>query len=359
MTDSVYRQLAQRLNALPNGFPPAASGAEIRLLQKIFAPEEAALAAVMRHEAQSAGEIAATAGVDAKEARQLLKGMVRKGLITLKKKDRQLAFELMPFVVGFYEEQLPRMDAEMATLFEEYFQETRGGGVAVSPSVHRVIPVERSITLETEIQPFAQASRLVEEAQAWGVRDCICRVQQKLIGKGCDHPIENCLVFAPYPNIFDHNETIRALSKDEALRILKEAADSGLVHSTANHRDNLTYICNCCTCCCGVTRSIVEFGISSAVAHSDFYAVVNEDECLGCGDCERQCQFEAITLPGDTAEVSYARCVGCGQCVTVCATDALSMALRPAEDLTPPPADIKAWAAQRAQNRGLPMDEVL
>ena len=36
----------------------------------------------------------------------------------------------MPFVVGVYEEQLPRMDAKMADLFERYIKEARGGSMA-------------------------------------------------------------------------------------------------------------------------------------------------------------------------------------------------------------------------------------
>jgi hypothetical protein len=48
VNDSPYRQLANRLNELPNGFPPAPDGAELRLLAYLFTPEEAALAAQLR-----------------------------------------------------------------------------------------------------------------------------------------------------------------------------------------------------------------------------------------------------------------------------------------------------------------------
>jgi hypothetical protein len=48
LNDSPYRQLTTRLNELPNGFPPAPDGAELRLLAYLFTPEEAALAAQLR-----------------------------------------------------------------------------------------------------------------------------------------------------------------------------------------------------------------------------------------------------------------------------------------------------------------------
>jgi len=130
MSDDVYRTLAQQLDAIPNGFPATESGAELRFLEKLFTPEEALLGSVMSMRPASTEEIAALVSVDAGEARRTLKGMVRKGLITAQRAQgegaRGLSFALMPFVVGFYEAQLPRMDAEMAALFEAYFQDSRG-----------------------------------------------------------------------------------------------------------------------------------------------------------------------------------------------------------------------------------------
>jgi len=65
-----------------------------------------------------------------------------------------------------------------------------------------------------EVYPYEKASNLIENAKAWGVRDCICRVQKKLIGDPCDHPLENCLVFAPVEGYFDNSEVDRSISKE-------------------------------------------------------------------------------------------------------------------------------------------------
>jgi electron transport complex protein RnfB len=326
-----YRRLAEKLDAIPNGFPSTESGVELKLLAKMFTPEEAELASVMRLTKEPAATIAARSGADPKAAYQTLKAMARKGLIIAGKGKGELGFRLMPFVVGLYEEQLPRLDEEMATLFEQYYRETKGGGelMQAAPPGHRVIPVGQSISFEPEIHSFEQASELLEEAKSWGVRDCICRVQQRLVGKGCDHPVEVCLVFAPVEGAFDRSEVTRAITKEEALDILRETEDAGLVHSTANYRDGHFYICNCCSCCCGFLRSVVEFGVPTAIAHSDYRAVVQAEECVGCEECVDRCQFGALSVPEDTCVVDYLRCVGCGQCTTVCATEALRLELRP------------------------------
>jgi electron transport complex protein RnfB len=360
MSEDVYRKLAQRLDAIPNGFPATESGVELRLLAKIFAPEEAALASVMRLGREPAADIAARAGVDPAAARRTLKQMVRRGLIRVSKGERQLVFGLMPFAVGFYEEQLPRLDEEMATLVEQYFQETQGGTIAHSPpSIHRVIPVEEAIPFDLEIFPYERATEMIGSAKSWAVRKCICRVQQRLVGKGCDHPIESCLVFAPVEGAFANSRVDRAITQEEALRILRETEACGLVHTTGNYRDGLGYICNCCTCCCGILRGVAEFGIPTAVAHSDFYAVVDVESCVGCGDCVERCQFGALVTPEEMCVVDYARCVGCGACASVCPTDALRLERRP-EGKTPPlPADHQEWIAWRAGERGLRLEEIL
>jgi ferredoxin len=360
MSKEVYRELAGRLDALPNGFPATESGVELRLLAKLFAPQEAALGAKMRLTREPADAIAARAGVDADTAYRTLKSMARKGLIRIKRGKGTLLFGLMPFAVGFYEEQLPRMDEELARLVEQYFQETRGAGITRhAPALQRVIPVEASIPFELEIFPYERASQLLENAKSWGVRDCICRVQKRLIGEGCDHPLESCLVFAPVEGAFDHSEVDRAISKEEALQILHEAEEAGLVHSTGNYVAPHYYICNCCTCCCGIMRGVAEFGVPTAVAKADFHAVVNSEACIGCGDCVARCQFGALSVPDEVCAVDEVRCVGCGVCATVCPTDALQLERRAEGEVPPPPADVREWGQRRAEERGISLEEVL
>jgi Pyruvate/2-oxoacid:ferredoxin oxidoreductase delta subunit len=252
------------------------------------------------------------------------------------------------------------MDAELAVLFEEYIQATKGGSImSAEPAVHRVIPVGAAIPFGLEVFPYERATELLENAKSWAVRDCICRLQQQLVGKGCDRPIENCMVFAPVEGAFDHSQVDRVITKEEALQILREAEEAGLVHSTGNYRDGHYYICNCCTCCCGILRSVVEFGVSATAVRSDFHTVVDEELCIGCGDCLERCQFGALSVPEDICTVDYSRCVGCGLCTTVCPTDALHLERRPEGKVPLPPADIKEWMVQRAEGRGILILDIL
>ena len=98
-----YKRLAEHLDSLPQGFPPTADGSELRILQKLFTPEEADVAARLTSERETVEEIAARTGLDAAKIRDPLKSMARRGLIEAGVKGKALAFESMPFVVGFYE----------------------------------------------------------------------------------------------------------------------------------------------------------------------------------------------------------------------------------------------------------------
>ncbi len=349
--DKVYKQLARHLDEIPNGFPATESGVELKLLAKLFSPEEAELACRLSLEPQAANTIAGQTGRDERQTFVALKGMVRKGLIEAERGDGSLSFKLIPFIVGFYEHQNARIDEAFARLFEDYYHEALHKMMTMKPSVHRVIPVEKSIPFNIEVMPYERASVYIENAKAWGVLNCICRVQRRLIGKGCDHSLENCLVFSSRAGAFDRTEAIRAIGKEEALDILTQTDKEGLVHSTSNVQQGVTYICNCCICCCGVMRGVAEFGSLNAIARSDFLAAVDEDACIGCGICVDRCQFKAITIDDGIAAIDKARCFGCGLCVTACADEALQLTQKTAAETEPPPLNESEWRKQRAKAR--------
>jgi electron transport complex protein RnfB len=358
MQSDPYRQLAQRLDSLPNGYPPSPDGLELKLLAKLFTPQEAELASHLRLTIESSRQIAERTGGDPKEVRDMLKSMAKRGLINAGRIEGGLGYGLMPFVVGIYEMQVDKLDAELAQLFEQYYQQSFGYMLEIEPSVHRVIPVGESVQVDMEIRPYESAADIVNHAQAWGVTECICRKQKSLVGDPCDHPLEVCMILNQTPGAFDQVSHIRSLTREEALDTLQIAARAGLVHTVSNDQRGSSYICNCCTCSCGILRGISELGIANAVAHSAFINVVDEELCLACEDCLEYCQFDALSLDL-IARVDQLRCVGCGVCVQSCPEGALSLVRRPEEQIIPIPVSKTEWMQKRASARHLNLEEIL
>jgi electron transport complex protein RnfB len=350
--ENPYKKLAAKLDEIPNGFPPTKSGVELKLLAKLFTAEEADLASTMSLKHQSVQTIAENSSLEESKVKPLLISMVKKGLIDLHKEEGiGLTFGLIPFVFGFYERQNAKIDKEFAELFEIYYKEAFYKPMTTDPSIHRIIPIEKIIPVNIDVMPYEKASTYLDKAKSWGVLNCICRTQKKLIGQGCDHPIENCLVFSSRPGAFDKMNDIRAITHEEALSVLVEADKAGLVHCTSNNRNEVTYICNCCTCSCGVLRNVVEYGNKSSIARSDFYAFVDEIMCTGCEICVDRCQFKAISINDGISVIDVSNCYGCGLCVTACPDDAISLRLKTPEEQVQPPATEEEWRVIREANR--------
>jgi len=358
MPPNPYQLLARRLDSLPNGYPPSPDGLEIKLLERLYSPQEAELASLLRLTLESSRDIAERTAGDPKPTRDMLKNMARRGLINAGRIEGGLGYGLLPFVVGIYEMQVESLDGEMAQLFENYYQQSFGSVLNIEPAVHRVIPVGESVQIDMEIRPYESASDIVKNANAWGVVDCICRKHKELIGDPCDHPLEVCMMLNQKPGAFDGSSHIRALDLEEALGTLQIAAEAGLVHSVSNNQRGESYICNCCTCSCGILRGISELGIPNAVAQSAFVNTVSEDLCMACEDCIEYCQFDALSMDF-TIQVDQLRCVGCGVCVQSCPEEALILVRRPETELVPVPSSKSEWMQQRAAARHLNLEDVL
>jgi len=131
-----------------------------------------------------------------------------------------------------------------------------------------------------------------------------------------------------------------------------------LIHSSSNIREGHFYICNCCTCCCGIMRGISKFGIENSVAKSDFYATVDSEVCTGCGTCVKRCQFGAPSLVDDISRVDQKSCVGCGLCVITCPSEAMTLVRKPEDQISPTPWNMEEWMKERAENRGISLQDI-
>ncbi|MBU1740718.1 MAG: 4Fe-4S ferredoxin, partial [Proteobacteria bacterium] len=278
MTDQAYEKLATVLDTLPNGFPRTESGVEIKLLQKIFTPDEADLTADLRLTYETVEQIAARTGRPLEGLAEKLHEMTHKGQIRGIEMGPMKIYQLLPWVFGIFEFQVGRMDREMAELNEEYYQSFGRQFFENKPPLMHVVPVEKDIPVAHQALPYEQVSAIIEKGQSFGLESCVCKKEKRLLDEPCDRPEEVCLGIAPVPGVFDDFPWGRSITKEQAYEVLRQAEENALVHLTYNMQNDQFFICNCCGCCCGVLRSINELGVSAAV-NSTYYAEIDPEEC--------------------------------------------------------------------------------
>jgi len=349
MKEDVYERLRDVLDMIPNGYPRAEKGADIRMLKKIYTEEEADIASRLLLKLETPEAIAARTGLDRDRLEKMLPEMRDKGQIFGATIGGLGIYKLLPFVFGVYEFQINRMDDEFVDLAEEYSPVFFSDFFKHTPPLMKVVPIEREIPAGSVIQPYERVSALVGNAKAWAIGECICKKEKRMQGKGCENPLEVCMALAPIEGYFDNFFWGRPITMEEAFGVLERAEESGLVHMTSNVRTGHIYVCNCCGCCCGILRGITELGLEGSVARSNYRAAVDGPQCNGCGICAERCQVGSIEIDG-TARV-LDKCIGCGLCVSACPAGAMSMMLRDDGDIDPVPADEKEWMRLRAESR--------
>ena len=350
--DDIYTQLARILDELPAGFPPTESGVELQILRKLFTPAEAGLALHLTLIPEQARVVAYRAGLPLETVAPMLEDMERKGLIYgMQKPGEPVEYMAQQFVVGFWEGQVNRLDPELVELFEAYLPDLFNIEVWRKAPQLRTIPIGESIPVQAAALPYERAEDLVRAHSAVAVANCICRQEMHLLDQGCDKPLETCLSFGSVAHQYVRTGKGRYITPDEALALLRQADEAGLVLQPSNAQDPLA-LCACCGCCCGVLRSLKRHPQPAALAASPYVARHDPQLCSGCGVCLDRCQMGALSLPDGTAELDPDYCIGCGLCVTTCETGALTLERKPPSAQPAVPKDLLAANLQTGQARG-------
>jgi hypothetical protein len=227
--------LAEHLDNLPGGFPRTESGVEMRILRRLFTPEDAELTLHLTFIPEERRVIARRAKIPVEEASQRLEAMVKAGLISgVYPKNKSPSYAAQQFIVGFWEGQVNRLSRELIQDFEEYLpfytEQNIGAGV---PQL-RTIPVGKSISTKTGVMLYERAEELVRGHKTFAVANCICRQERRIMGKGCDKPEESCLSFGMAARIMVRTGRGRPISMEEALEILRCAEEVGLILQPSN-----------------------------------------------------------------------------------------------------------------------------
>ena len=183
-----------------------------------------------------------------------------------------------------------------------YFGSKRGpvaaGIMPVGSGPMRVLPIERSIDGNSRKASYEELSKHLNETEVFSVSDCSCRTSREEMGEGFGHLKENmCIQLGHAAEYYIKTGRGREITREEAFEIIKRAEDNGLMHSVPNldTPGHTHAICNCCGCGCYAMRLANEY-VNNDIVRSNYKSVVDESECVACGECVDVCPTNALRL---------------------------------------------------------------
>ncbi len=346
---SAYKNLEERLNRFPQGAPP--SDTLYKILAILFSEKEAAFVAQLPIRPFTAVKAAKIWHMSIMEADKILKGLASRCILLDMETNGEVRYMLPPPMAGFLEFSMMRTRDDidqhlLAELFYQYMNveedfvkelffstETRLGRVFVNESV---LEAENTV----QILDFERASHVINTAEHIGIGLCYCRHKMEHVGKNCNAPIEDiCMTFGTAADSLIRHDYARRVDASECMEILHKAYEYNLVQCGENVKSGVSFICNCCGCCCEALVAAKKFGNLHPVETTGFLPVLNKDACIGCGKCEKACQVQVIKMSETdgkkTPVIDENLCLGCGLCVRACPNKSLSLKSTGRKVITP------------------------
>jgi len=350
---SGYVELVERLNRFPQGAPP--SDTLYKILQILFSEREAQLVALLPIKPFTARKASEVWRMSLVETRKVLDTLASRAILVDVEQNGEMVYTLPPPMAGFFEFSMMRLrgDIDQKVLGELFYQYMnvedefiRALFVNGEAQLGRTFVHEPALSLDNSLHvlDYERASEVIRTASHRGVGVCYCRHKMEHVGKACDAPMDICMTFNTTADSLIRASYAHEVDESEGLDLLQQAYENNLVQFGENVRQGVNFICNCCGCCCEAMIAARKFGILQPIHTTNFFPVIDESTCNGCGKCVSACPVEAMTLVSANdpnhpkikkAKLDPEICLGCGVCVRNCSKDSLSLKERPQRVITP------------------------
>jgi len=343
----IYQRLGSKLDGLTVRTPW--NDTFYGIMKALYSADEAEVVLRMPYSLSDFERLEKATGFEGARLQKILESLCSKGLIMDLWLNDRYYYSVSPFIIGIFEFTMMRTGGgvdhkEMAGLFHEYIDGTfmpaniKDGDRV---SVMRALPHEDALgeREHIEVLDYEKASAIIDKAEKFSVGICSCRHEKLHLGqKKCDVPLEKCSSFGMAADYLIRNKLAREVSKSEMLDNLQSSKEMGLVLNADNVKNNISFICHCCKCCCHPLQAISKHGYTQVVVTSNYIAHTEMDKCKGCGKCAKACPIDAIEMrpvaePKPKARKKDPRintdvCLGCGVCALKCETGALKLVNR-------------------------------
>lgn len=350
---SAYNKLVERLNRVPQGAPP--SELLTKILKILFSDQEAGLVSLMPIKPFTAQKASKIWEMDIVSTKNILDKLAQRALLVDIEQNGKTTYTLPPPMAGFFEFSMMRVrdDIDQKTLSELFYQYidieddfvkalfTEGNTQLGRAFVHEPVLTDENAL---QVLDYERATQIIETASHRGISMCYCRHKKEHLNMACDAPMNICMTFnTTAASLIKHGHA-RKVDKVEGLDLLQEAYDNNLVQFGENVQKRVSFICNCCGCCCEAMIAARRFAIMNPVHTTNFLPFVDESNCNGCAKCVNVCPVEAMTLISANnptkpkmkkARLNEDICLGCGLCVKACDKNIIILKSRNKRIITP------------------------
>lgn len=350
---SAYHKLGERLNRFPQGAPP--SDSLYKILSLLFNEKEAALVAQLPVKPFTINTACRIWKLSKLQTEKILDELAGRAILLDSEYHGIKRYTLPPPMAGFFEFSMmrTRQDIDQKFLSELFYQYlnveedfVKDLLLGSETFVGRTFVQEEALSNDhiITILDYEKASHVIRSASHIGISLCYCRHKMGHLGKACDAPMDICMTFNNVADSLIRHNYARRVEASECIDLLYKAYDHKLVQCGENVKNNVSFICNCCSCCCEFLVSAKKFGTLHSVQTTSFIPVIDNNQCTGCGKCVNNCPIHAIEMISTIdekdhevkkAEINQEICLGCGICVKECPNKCITLKRRKEFIITP------------------------
>lgn len=338
-----YKNLIDRYNKFPQGAPESESLYEI--LKVMFTHEEASLVSLLPIKPFNVKTAAKIWKMTETEADAILNGLAEKALLLDMNDTKEQKYVVPPPMIGFFEFALMRTGGHfdqklLSELFHQYLENEDDFMLkllSLKTPIGRILVNEKAVKEADEVYilDYERATKIIENAESVGVSLCYCRHKAEHLGESCDAPQEVCLSINNASHSLSKHGYAKLITKERAFEILEVSYAHNLIQFAENVKDDVGFICNCCSCCCMALKGAKRMGIPQTISSSNFIATLN-NHCVGCKKCLAACPMGCFKVEDEKkVTLDQTLCLGCGVCERVCKMNAIEMVQREKRIFTP------------------------
>ncbi len=243
-----------------------------------------------------------------------------------------------------YSEEL--LNEERKRFIAEFLEKQEQGAVAGLSALDRLIGADPAAARAmfpaiveqqkkehwAQVLPLEDVEQILDMSLSVVRLPCVCRSTLRGFrdARYCFGVTPSHSEFMPAAAYPDWSSDLEVLDREEAKKAIQKLDRNGLVHTVWTFiTPFIGGICNCTVNECLALKTRTRLDLPT-LFKAEYVASIDWEECNGCRDCMKSCNFGAISYSAyvDKCSINQLQCYGCGVCRALCPKDAITLSDR-------------------------------